>query len=70
MRAPARRIERPVRRGAAARLVANAAAVAAVLALLAGCGQRGPLYLPDSQPKKKLAAGPQAPAPAPAPLQH
>ncbi|RPH68069.1 MAG: hypothetical protein EHM83_00190 [Burkholderiales bacterium] len=32
-----------------------AATIAAAIALLAACGQRGPLYLPDSQPKKKLA---------------
>ena len=25
-------------------------AVAVLLAVLAGCGQRGPLYLPDDQP--------------------
>lgn len=31
------------------------AATAACLGLLAACGQRGPLYLPDSEPKKKLA---------------
>jgi len=48
-----------------ARLIAVAAA-AAVVALLAACGQRGPLYLPDSQPKKKLAASLEAPPAAPA----
>ncbi|ODU62372.1 MAG: hypothetical protein ABT05_07650 [Lautropia sp. SCN 66-9] len=30
-------------------------AALAAAAVLAGCGQRGPLYLPDSQPKKKMA---------------
>jgi len=48
------------------RLIAVTAA-AAVVALLAACGQRGPLYLPDSQPKKKLAANPEAPPAAPVP---
>ena len=57
MRTADRRTERAAPRTAAPlRLVA----AAAVLALLAACGQRGPLYLPDSQPKKKLAATPEA----------
>ncbi|GMV02521.1 MAG: lipoprotein [Burkholderiaceae bacterium] len=47
------------RRRAPRRFVAVAAA-AVVLVLLAACGQRGPLYLPDSQPKKKLAVNPGA----------
>ncbi|KAA0219286.1 MAG: hypothetical protein DWB43_05650 [Lautropia sp.] len=42
-------------------------AAAVLIALLAACGQRGPLYLPDSQPKKKPAASPLAPALAPVP---
>jgi predicted small lipoprotein YifL len=42
----------------------------ALLAALAGCGQKGPLYLPE-QPKEivtrptQTPAGPQAPQPAP-----
>ena len=45
--------------------------LAGAAALLAGCGQRGPLYLPDSQPKKKLAADPQRPPAQPAtPASH
>jgi len=47
------------RRAHAARLVA--AAIAAT-ALLGACGQRGPLYLPESRPAKKLA--PSAPGDA------
>jgi len=47
------------RRARAARLVA---ATVAAAALLAACGQRGPLYLPDSRPAKKLA--PAAPGEA------
>jgi predicted small lipoprotein YifL len=31
--------------------------------LLAGCGQRGPLYLPDQPPPKKRVS--QSPAPGP-----
>lgn len=52
----ARAVPRRPRRIAPAR----AAAAAVVLVLLAACGQRGPLYLPDSQPKKKLAVNPEA----------
>jgi len=39
--------------------------------LLAGCGQRGPLYLPDRKPSAVTppAAAPAAPATAPAPAQ-
>jgi predicted small lipoprotein YifL len=37
--------------------------LAAALALLAACGQKGPLYLPD----KQAAVVTSAPAPAPAP---
>jgi predicted small lipoprotein YifL len=57
-------IERAARRARPAGLLV--AAVATVTALLAGCGQRGPLYLPDSQPRKKLAADPQRPHAQPA----
>ncbi|MGD9944356.1 MAG: lipoprotein [Burkholderiaceae bacterium] len=42
-------------------------AALAAAAALAGCGQRGPLYLPDSPPKKRSAlelTPPAAPAPA------
>ena len=39
-------------------------AAVAALALLTGCGQKGPLYLPD---KKPAAVTPPAPAPPPAP---
>jgi predicted small lipoprotein YifL len=42
----------PQRSRRAARLIA---ASVALIALLAACGQRGPLYLPDSRPGKKLA---------------
>lgn len=67
MRLAGQRVERAAPRlQPPARLAARVAA-AALIALLAACGQRGPLYLPDSQPKKKLAASPPAPALAPAP---
>ncbi|ODS95772.1 MAG: hypothetical protein ABS56_15130 [Lautropia sp. SCN 69-89] len=67
MRTANQRTERAAPRlRAPARLIAVTAA-AAVVALLAACGQRGPLYLPDSQPKKKLAANPEAPPAAPVP---
>jgi predicted small lipoprotein YifL len=39
------------------------AAVAALALLAGGCGQKGPLYLPD---KKPAAVTPPAPAPQPA----
>jgi predicted small lipoprotein YifL len=38
-----------------------------VLALLAGCGHKGPLYLPKPTPETKK---PAQPAPAPAPQQQ
>ena len=38
-------------------------ALALASAVLAGCGYRGPLYLPGEEPVKKR----RAPAPAPAP---
>lgn len=69
MRATGGRIERAAGRARPAGLLV--AAVATAAALLAGCGQRGPLYLPDSQPKKKLAADPQRPPAQPAtPASH
>jgi predicted small lipoprotein YifL len=40
---------------------------AASLLLLAACGQKGPLYLPDKNPTPVAAAPASAPAPAPAP---
>ena len=64
MRPTGGRIERVAGRIRTAGLLV--AAVATVAALLAGCGQRGPLYLPDSQPKKKLATDPQRPPAQPA----
>jgi len=39
-------------RARAARLIA---ATIAATAMLGACGQRGPLYLPESRPAKKLA---------------
>jgi predicted small lipoprotein YifL len=36
------------------------------VALLAACGQKGPLYLPDKNPKVITSAAPE-PGPAPAP---
>jgi predicted small lipoprotein YifL len=42
---------------------AAALVLAAVILPLAGCGQKGPLYLPD----KQAAVVTSAPAPAPAP---
>ncbi len=48
-------------RGAVARRIA---ALLAAATLLAACGQRGPLYLPDSRPAKKLALAPVPPGAA------
>jgi predicted small lipoprotein YifL len=42
----------------------RAVILAGVLLVLSGCGQKGPLYLPD---KKPPAVTPPATAPAPAP---
>jgi len=42
----------------------RAAALGLLALLLAGCGQKGPLYLPDRQP---TAVTPPAPPPAAAP---
>lgn len=41
-------------------------AAAALVLLLAGCGQKGPLYLPDRHPTAVTSA-PAAPPPADAP---
>jgi predicted small lipoprotein YifL len=41
----------------------SGAGVALLVLLLAGCGQKGPLYLPD---KNKTAVQPVTPAPGPA----
>jgi predicted small lipoprotein YifL len=46
-----------------ARPLVSALSIAAML-LAGGCGQKGPLYLPD---KNKSAVPPSAAAPAPAP---
>ena len=43
-----------------------AALAAAVLLALGGCGQRGPLYLPDQPPPKKRLTGATSQPPAPA----
>jgi len=40
-----------------------------LVAMLAGCGYKGPLYLPKPKPEAKKPAAPPAPAPAPAPQQ-
>jgi len=41
-----------------------------ILALLAACGYRGPLYLPGQEPVKKTRRAPPPPAPAePAPAE-
>ncbi len=61
------RLPRAPRTTRAIAAAAAGIAAATALALLAGCGQRGPLYLPDSQPGKKLAADPQVPPPPAAP---
>lgn len=45
------------------------AAATAALVLLAACGQRGPLYLPDSGPKKKAQQAAQPASPPPGALQ-
>ena len=45
----------------------TALCVGAVLLVLAGCGQKGPLYLPDSPPQAVPVPVPvTVPAPAPA----
>jgi predicted small lipoprotein YifL len=36
-----------------------------LVAMLAGCGYKGPLYLPKPKPEAKKPAAPPAPAPAP-----
>jgi predicted small lipoprotein YifL len=36
-----------------------------VLAMLAGCGHKGPLYLPKPKPDAKKPAAPPAPTPPP-----
>ena len=46
----------------------RAAWLALALVLLAGCGQRGPLYLPDRKPAA-VTPPPAAPAAQPAPAQ-
>ena len=40
------------------------AALLAMVLLLAGCGQKGPLYLPDQKPAVVTPAAPPAAAPA------
>lgn len=47
-------------------LLRIAALSVASIALLGGCGQRGPLYLPGTQPPAKKQAKP-APKPSPVP---
>lgn len=41
-------------------------ALSLMLCLLAGCGQKGALYLPNQQPKKHHGGKAASPAPAPA----
>src|SRR6218665_3445700 len=48
-------------------LVASAALAGASAALLIGCGQRGPLYLPARQQTPPPSAAPPTPAPPPPP---
>jgi len=43
----------------------RAAAVAAAFVLLAACGQRGPLYLPDPGPKQKAVQAAPSASPLP-----
>src|SRR6218665_2496717 len=55
-------------RAASALLLAASAALAgASAALLIGCGQRGPLYLPARQQTTPPSAAPPAPTPPPTP---
>jgi predicted small lipoprotein YifL len=42
----------------------RAALVAGVVLVLAGCGQKGPLYLPDQKPAVVTTPAPPAAAPA------
>jgi predicted small lipoprotein YifL len=42
----------------------RAALLAGVVLVLAGCGQKGPLYLPDQKPAAVTAPAPPAAAPA------
>jgi predicted small lipoprotein YifL len=51
-------------RRSAARAVAGAVAFAAAALLLAGCGQKGPLYLPDPAPQAVPPLPGSAPVPA------
>lgn len=55
-------------RGARLLRIASSSLALLGVTMLAGCGQKGPLYLPDSKPPEVLAPAPaSSTAPTPAP---
>src|SRR6218665_2923458 len=67
MSKPSTRTTMAARAASALLLAASAALAGASAALLIGCGQRGPLYLPARQPTTPPSAAPPPPPPPPPP---
>src|SRR6218665_2863504 len=67
MSKPSTRTTMAARAASALLLAASAALAGASAALLIGCGQRGPLYLPARQPTTPPSPPPTPPTPPPTP---